>query len=452
MPTTLGRAEILDAGPPHGVRVPWWRGRWAAATGSVLLAVGAAAVLVHRDEGTPAPAPVTVFVTPAETLGSPTQTGFEPLTDGRPAGPLGVDLPVRLALPDAEDRSVAVVGLTGPGVTAVADGPRAVLTPSAPVARRVLHATVDCMRVPHPLPDDAFGVSVSVAGGPLLDARVAPAPGLPAGPGAWAEVIREGCAGWEAAAYVKVTRVAAQVSPNTPEVALSVTITNEGPRPALLSRPATRASVDEPSMSAARIRIAPGGTAVARLVQHFDPCGSGRRFMPLTPDSQRLLGLVALSGDPVGDPGSTPSAVGVPVDPQAQQAVLEAYAQACGGVEDVLALTPPGSMRYGGDVTVRFALDVTPGAVARLRVRTAFVRGWTITPALGPWLVPDASGQVVTTIRYQPDQRPAPCDLPSALDVEVLPQQGHRGILTFRTYLLPQGDVDVAAAQCLSAR
>jgi hypothetical protein len=392
-------------------------------------------------------------VTPAETLGAPTTARWEVRTDGRPAGPLDLELPVRFALPDGEPGPVTVVGLAGPGVTASTLTEAAVLTPATPVVRRVLRASIDCAALPHPLPDDAYGLTVLAPGtgaapGPAV---LAPAPGLPAGPATWSEQVRDGCAGWEAAAYLTVSAVSADVSPDVPAVSLAATVTNDGPRPAVLERPAAKPTPEEPGMSAARIVVDPGASAVVRLQQRFDPCGAGYRFLPLQPDSLALLGLVGFVGQTAADPTSSPTSVAVPVAPGVAERVITAFAASCGGVQDVLALTPPGSFSYeGGRVTVRMAIDVTPGAVVRLRLHPPFTRGWDVAP-LGPWLVPDASGQVTTQIVYRRTGGPGACELPASLGIDVVPRDARRGVLTFSTYTLPQGPADEAAAQCLPA-
>jgi hypothetical protein len=384
---------------------------------AALAAVGPATVRAIHGPGLPGV--VVLRSVPA----IPAQDAWQAADDGRPAGTsVVVTVSVAVQVVDPADADTTVIGIAGPGVVR-ADNSAARLSTHDDVTVILLRPVVDCSRLPTTIRPGVYGLRVLA--GPRSPARSGVVAAGRSGE-QWAATIGLACSSWSARRDLTVTAVTARVHPTLPQVDLDLTVTNTGPSQASLSVAAPSYPYLEVS-GGLPLRVPAHGAATAAIrvtLERCDPAlGRLSGAVPwISPTMSTLIDLVALAG-PVSDaptpsPTDAPDAstygagegrgpTGVVLTAEAATALSGALSAACGGLGPLVPIIEPGTVRYdpaAGLLTVPLLLDVTPGRVRALTLRTdpstpdagGYRPLWTETGEL----IPDRTGQVRTVLRY----------------------------------------------------
>ena len=384
---------------------------------AVLVAGGVAAYVATRPPTIP---DARIVAQPSEGRG-PDGLALDPAgavpisgpTDGATRAPLTLTWRLRLEWEQPPGSDVTVRGVTGPGLTPT--GTRLVQAGKL-TSDVTLVSTLDCASLRWPVDPAAYGVTLAATEGGRTGVRTLDSG---AAHGDLARAVETVCAGWDAAHDLVVTGVDTQVSDTRAEVDLTLQVRNDGPRDAALSTVAT---------PGAQVRLNPvssvvpaGGSIAVRARLSAVDC-TARDY---TPDAS-WLPLVRgwegpaqpLSGaadaptwirEP-GEPGTIPA--GVSWDGDAQKQVVDSVFLACGDLSQSVLLVPQHGVqldREQGLAYVDIHLDLPIGRVSGVRLAALpnearaevqpgrYAPAWTTTPVL----VPDASGQVRTTLTYR---------------------------------------------------
>jgi hypothetical protein len=345
--------------------------------------------------------------------------------DGRPEGParLVTTVAVRRAVQgeaaDRPDAVVRVVGMAGPGVTRNLAPP--VQLPADGRAVDVLVVTqLDCRQVPAAVADDAFRLRIEGRQGSRTRS------GLVSGGSSgrrWADAVQLACGSWTARRDLTVSALTARADPVQPNVEVTLTVGNTGPRDATVTAdPASGEHGVE--LHGLPIRVPAHGSATATISVLLQRCDIvDDQGAPDHPALSSMIDLVALagaaptSGSEPPQPGEGSEPTGVVLADPVGRALADALGQACGGLDPLAVLVPSGGVRYDAgtrDLDVQVVIDVPPGRVRALSLTPVPVPSddralhrplWTSTPEL----VPDSTGQVRTTLPYHSaDAGPCP--------------------------------------------
>jgi hypothetical protein len=369
-----------------------------------------------------------------EQYGGPDAPYWQVRPDGRPSGPpvLSTGVAVQRKAVQQKAGSTAdadvvtrVVGITGPGVVR-ADNPPVVVPPAGLVGVP-LRAVLDCGQLPETTPSGAYRLRTTARS---ADPRRRAGRGtvdVAALSDRWADAIRVACSTWSARAHLTITELTATVDPTRPRIAVTLTVVNTGARQGFL----TAMPVTDPSIrleGRLPVRVPARGRAEATLNVVLDRCDTVQpagadTSLPTTDPGDSTDIFLA------GRVGSVPTAAeqadldrvegtfqstGVLLTPHAYRRLRAALSEACAGLNPVLPLISPGTVRYdraGDVVTVPLQLFVAPGRVRHLRLRTeprliglasagreAYLPLWKPTGDL----TPDRSGHLVVPLRYRP--------------------------------------------------
>jgi hypothetical protein len=378
-----------------------------------LVLVGAGA-LVLTGRG-PEVAQVTIIPANSSTTAT---APWQAAASGRPAGMvvLSVAATVRRGKSGAP---TSVVGMTGPAVVD-ADNP-AVLVPAGRTVTVPLRAEVDCRLLPEVIAPGAYGLRTRARSGwGSKDGRTAAG----AEPERWSTAIQLACASWFARRDLTVTALTAHVHPAVSKVDLKLTVSNSGSRVGTLTRVVPEGlSVH---VLGAPITVPAHAQVTAERTVVLDTCDSvtagTNETSPLSVDPGLTTGLnlVALAGAvPAAGPMAPPETegagqgfgpTGVLLGADADRNLAAALNQACAGLDPMVPLIAPGTVRYDRTsqlLTVPVLIDVTPGRVRKLRLETEpFVgagAGYEYRPLQDSLdgLVPDRTGQVRATLYYR---------------------------------------------------
>jgi hypothetical protein len=377
--------------------------------------------------------------------------------DGRPSGSVG--LTIKAVLQRAEAGAgvdTDVVGITGPGVSGIANAPTAV--PRAGPVEVPLKVSLDCEHLPDALPANAYRLRIRARSADSLRRPADRLVGLAELSQRWATAVEFTCAAWSARKDLTVTALTAKVDPSKPRIAMTFTVVNRGDRPASLEQAIPGYSIRIEGKLP--VRVPAHSTATAAVTVVLDTCDSvkpsedGLYSLGRGPALTTAFNVAGRSGEIPAGGGTFPGklsaqnpdleafgSTGVLIATDPARTLREALDRACASLRPMLVLLPPGGLRYDArtrvlTVPVRFLVGAAvPVRSVRLRSRpdgtatglaapgsAAYTPLWKPTGALKP----DDTGQLQVDLRYRaPKGRSCPerggylPDIVATLDVLV---------------------------------
>ena len=346
-------------------RHPW-------AVGALTLVVLAGAVVLVRAQlrdGPPLPTVTGVQVSRAgedERTTGPWTAG----DDGRPAGPVRVEVDVTLTFDAVPAEGASVLGVGGPGVQASSATPSAV-TADTPRLTTALRSTIDCSQVPMPVDPASYTVQLRAAvdgrstAGPV-DARKVTT--------ALAGVVRTACGSWLARSDLTVSAASGTAAARTPSADLGLTVTNTGRNPAVVALDSRFVQAWGRARPLAPVTVPPGAARTIPLAVEVERCDGvteARYLSGRPPTSMDVVGLVATVGEGAARGGATPwvegtGATGIVLAADARRALESTLLAACGGLNPFAVLIATDGVRYDPatrELEVDLEIDGTPGRV-----------------------------------------------------------------------------------------
>lgn len=473
MPGEYGSQEVLAQGRDptprsHRAYGPWRRPH-PVVTGVVVSLIAGAVLVGYLVTGPKLPQ-LTVAEAPLPSAGSeqvPPPNPWQPGDNGRPAGGVFLTIDARLSAGGSASGAVEVLGISGPGIVRNASPPFH-LAADGRYTAGVLAADVDCTQVRLPLAPDAYRLRVSVVDGSRQVEGILVAGSLGR---RWADSVQSACGSWLARQDLTVTQMSATVDALQARVDLNFTIANAGRNTAFLATTPVGTALAVSATPPGVIVVKPRDGARVSLRVDLHDCDA---IPPLPPSdgggvygtTADVLGLLAMVGAPPDASGSQPpldglGPTGVVFGQGVASAVAVAMRSACGGLGPYVTLIAPNGValdRRTGVVTIRIQLDSTPGRVKDLRLVSDSAPAGNpdvFTPLWGTssTLVPDYTGQVTTTLRYQvpPSGRTCPSLgswIPSFTVIAKVPVPGGIKTLRYTQLIDPLESLDAVRQLC----
>lgn len=406
--------DLLESGSDRPPR--WTAPRWSSlsprrrrALGLVLavaVLLGAGGLYHQRLQPPQAPA-LTLSVDP----GSAQLDPVAQLSLGQPGGPTHVELAVAVALADPSwagpNRSVELLGLTGPGLRATSLLPSAPRLggPSPAVGALILGADLDCGAVPLPTGTDAYGLRVLVRDGDRQAFRTV---SLGAAAPVWAERVQRACTWVRTQEQMSVTSVRASVDPLRPAMDLAVTVRNDGPLTAVAWTSGRSGWGNTVDPAVPSVSVPSGHSTTVRTRLTLSSCLSWAQLSLPTSTQETPLPLVAAVAQPTAaDPPNGWEPPGIPLTRSAATELETALSAACGGITTPVAATVPGESSYDpqtGTLSARVVVQLPAGRVQQARlVAPATAAAGSLSPLFDStaWQAPDAAGRLAVTVRFR---------------------------------------------------
>ena len=388
--------------------------------------------------------------------------------DSRPTGGVAILSRVVLRLDPGTTGAVTVLGLVGPGIEAGRERP--ITLPVGAKTSTTVTTQVDCTKVTLPARAGDYGMAVQVRDGNRQVDGLAPVDPLAS---AFVSDLDAACGAWLARQDLTITRVTATVAPIEPHVDLTLMIRNNGAGDAALGISNRYGSVGLITLAAGEQSVPAHGEVEVHLHTDLSTCD----YLPDPPSnssgnvigtSADYLGLVAMKGvrpPLVEDPantrrteGSLPT--GVVMSADAVSAVSAALRSACADLGPYVTLIAAGGFKVDAAtrvLTVHVVIDGTAGRVTDLSLvsddltpedTASFVPLWTNQTGL----VPDRTGQVSATLRYQlPSGSSCPSDgayLPGFSVYAHTPVPGGVRTLRFSQFINPEDSPQAMSELC----
>jgi hypothetical protein len=469
MPGGSGEIEVLSQGPPDDPRrprrerSPRRRPRPVVVAALVVVLGGAAWIgYAATQPGIPALRLSPLADQPDGATASPTP--WQPGENGRPSG--GVQLTVgALVSPGRAGETVTLLGLSGPGIL-VADRPPIVLSAGRSTSAALV-TDLDCAAVPLPVRAADYRIRTRVVAGSRTSTGSVPLGGLAA---TWASSVEQACGSWLARHDLTVVQASASVDATSPVTDLVLLIANTGSRPAYLALGQSFGALTVSSRSPRETVLPPRQTSTLHLHVDIGGCDAVPSTLPSDVTSALSttedFGVVALVGsrpataDPAGFPGfDGQGPTGILIAPGPRTSIAQAMRSACADLNQFVTLIADGGLTVdprSGIMTVRIVIDGSPGRVADVQLvsdpatadPTAFTPLWSTSRLL----VPDANGQVTTTLRYRvPVTSACPSQgayLPGFTLIARVPYQGHVKTLRYEQGIDPSQDPKAIGELC----
>jgi hypothetical protein len=328
--------------------------------------------------------------------------------DERPSGPVVLAVTATIAASKTGSR---LLGISGPGVRKTGDLP--VDLSSGPAQTVPLQAVVDCDSVPERIPAGAYGLRVQIRSGARSRTGVVDAG---AAGERWRMTIESACAAWSARRNLTASALTARVSPTGPRVALALTLTNSGARPATVTAahfaPAIGLTGDFPIVVRPHASVkAAVGVAVRRCNDVGDPQSVNfplSQFFVVT----SMINLAGTTGPATPDDGSGTDdglgSTGIVLDSDSGRTLALALVAACGQLPPPAITPASAAVRYDAGsrlLSVPVTVRTAPGRVRSLRLAAEPVNaqdgGYVPIANAGQELVPDRKGQATTILRFR---------------------------------------------------